>query len=128
MSDSKPLMFIYSIQEIKEAKKETQKNVSLNRIDDIKAMLYYKMDILIEVKTKNTLIEGVVKSVDENGLTIEADNKLEVIKLDEIVHINILRIRILCCYYGHGLLRVPHTVYRSFEVGQHCALLYQHSS
>ena len=65
---------------------------SLNRIDDIKAMLYYKMDILIEVKTKNTLIEGVVKSVDENGLTIEADNKLEVIKLDEIVHINILRL------------------------------------
>lgn len=55
-------------------------------------MLYYKMDILIEVKTKNTLIEGVVKSVDENGLTIEADNKLEVIKLDEIVHINILRL------------------------------------
>lgn len=64
----------------------------MNRIDDIKAMLYYKMDILIEVKTKNTLIEGVVKSVDENGLTIEADNKLEVIKLDEIVHINILRL------------------------------------
>lgn len=91
MSDSKPLMFIDSIQEINEAKKETQ-NVSLNRIDDIKAMLYYKMDILIEVKTKNTLIEGVVKSVDENGLTIEADNKLEVIKLDEIVHINILRL------------------------------------
>ncbi len=73
MSDSKPLMFINSIQEINEAKKETQKNVSLNRIDDIKAMLYYKMDILIEVKT-------------------EADNKLEVIKLDEIVHINILRL------------------------------------
>lgn len=92
MSDSKPLMFIDSIQEINEAKKETQKNVFLNRIDDIKAMLYYKMDILIEVKTKNTLIEGVVKSVDENGLTIEADNKLEVIKLDEIVHINILRL------------------------------------
>ena len=89
MSDSKPLMFIDSIQEINEAKKETQKNVSLNRIDDIKAMLYYKM----EVKTKNTLIEGVVKSVDENGLTIEADNKLEVIKLDEIVHINILRLQ-----------------------------------
>ena len=42
MSDSKPLMFIDSIQEINEAKKETQKNVSLNRIDDIKAMLYYK--------------------------------------------------------------------------------------
>ena len=91
MSDSKPLMFIDSIQEINEAKKETQRNVSLNRIDDIKAMLYY-MDILIEVKTKNTLIEGVVKSVDEKGLTIEADNKLEVIKLDEIVHINILRL------------------------------------
>ena len=35
MSDSKPLMFIDSIQEINEAKKETQKNVSLNRIDDI---------------------------------------------------------------------------------------------
>ena len=93
MSDSKPLMFIDSIQEINDTKKETQRNVSLNRIDDIKAMLYYKMDILIEVKTKNTLIEGVVKSVDEKGLTIEADNKLEVIKLDEIVHINILRLQ-----------------------------------
>lgn len=58
----------------------------------LKQCFIIKWIFLIEVKTKNTLIEGVVKSVDENGLTIEADNKLEVIKLDEIVHINILRL------------------------------------
>ncbi|MBS1477114.1 MAG: hypothetical protein HP024_04125, partial [Acholeplasmatales bacterium] len=70
MSESKPLMFIDSVSEINDAKPEVKKNVSLNRLDDIKAMLYYKMDILIELKIKITLIEGVVKSVDENGLTI----------------------------------------------------------
>ena len=46
MSDSKPLMFIDSIQEINEAKKETQKNVSLNRIEDIKACLLYTCFII----------------------------------------------------------------------------------
>ena len=55
-------------------------------------MLYYKMNILIEVKTKNTLVEGVVKSVDENGLVIEQDGKQSVIRLDDIAHINILRL------------------------------------
>ena len=55
MSDSKPLMFIDSIQEINEAKKETQKNVSLNRIDDIKAMLYYKLLTKNKVRCKLVL-------------------------------------------------------------------------
>lgn len=92
MSDSKPLMFINSIQELNESKKEAKRNVSLNRIDDIKAMLYYKMDILIEVKTKNTLIEGVVKSVDESGLSIDSNGNIIIIKLEDIVHINILHL------------------------------------
>lgn len=93
MADSKPLLFIDSVQEINETEKNIKKsNVSLNRIDDIKAMLYYKMNILIEVKTKNTLVEGVVKSVDENGLVIEQDGKQSVIRLDDIAHINILRL------------------------------------
>lgn len=92
MSESKPLMFIDSVSEINDSKPEVKKNVSLNRLDDIKAMLYYKMDILIELKTKNTLIEGVVKSVDENGLTIDANGQRQLVKLDEIIHINILKL------------------------------------
>jgi hypothetical protein len=92
MSESKPLMFIDSVSEINDAKPEVKKNVSLNRLDDIKAMLYYKMDILIELKTKNTLIEGVVKSVDENGLTIDANGQRQLVKLNEIIHINILKL------------------------------------
>ena len=92
MSESKPLMFIDSVSEINDAKPEVKKNVSLNRLDDIKAMLYYKMDILIELKTKNTLIEGVVKSVDENGLTIDANGQRQLVKLDEIIHINIFKL------------------------------------
>lgn len=93
MSDSKPLMFIDSIQEMKETNKTfLRKNVSLNRLDDIKAMLYYKMNILVEVKTKNTLTEGVVKSVDEDGLKIDFKGNIINIRLDEIENINILKL------------------------------------
>ncbi len=91
--DSEPLLFIDTISQINESIHESKGNkVFLNRIDDIKAMLYYKMDILIEVKTKNTLIEGVVKSVDEFGLKLIVDNQEKTIKLNEIDNINILRL------------------------------------
>lgn len=93
MSDSKPLMFIDSIQEMKETDKTLNKrNVSLNRLDDIEAMLYYKMNILVEVRTKNTLTEGVVKSVDNDGLKIDSKGNIINIRLDEIENINILKL------------------------------------
>lgn len=93
MSDSKPLMFIDSIQEMKETDKTLNKrNVSLNRLDDIEAMLYYKMNILVEIRTKNTLTEGVVKSVDNDGLKIDSKGNIINIRLDEIENINILKL------------------------------------
>ncbi len=93
MSDSKPLMFIDSIQKMKETDKTLNKrNVSLNRLDDIEAMLYYKMNILVEVRTKNTLTEGVVKSVDNDGLKIDSKGNIINIRLDEIENINILKL------------------------------------
>ena len=91
--DSKPLMFIDTITQINDSITNTKKEkVFLNRLDDIKAMLYYKMDILIEVKTKNTLIEGVVKSVDESGLKLIVGNQEKNINLRDIENINILRL------------------------------------
>lgn len=93
MSDSKPLMFIDSISKMKETDNSINKrSVSLNRLDDIKAMLYYKMNILVEVKTKNTLTEGVVKSVDNDGLKIDSKGNIINIRLDEIENINILKL------------------------------------
>ncbi len=91
--DSKPLLFIDTVSQMKESKDILRANkVYLNRLDDIKAMLYYKIDILIEVKMKNTLIEGVVKSVDESGLKLIVNNQEKTISLNEIDNINILRL------------------------------------
>ena len=91
--DSKPLLFIDTVSQMTESKDNLRANkVYLNRLDDIKAMLYYKMDILIEVKMKNTLIEGVVKSVDASGLKLIVNNQEKTISLNEIDNINILRL------------------------------------
>lgn len=93
--DSVPLMFIDTINIINESKKMPvvkENKVYLNRLDDIRAMIYYKINILCEIKTKNTLLEGVVKQVDENGLNIMVNNNLITIPICEIEDINILKV------------------------------------
>lgn len=92
--ETNPLLFIDSIKIINETKEEQKKlnKVYLNRIDDIKAMLYYKMNILCEIKTKNTLYEGVVINVNEDGLQLDVDKKIISIPIYEIENINILKL------------------------------------
>lgn len=92
--DSLPLMFIDTASDIKESKKIERKKLPsyLNRIEDIKAMLYYQLDTLCEIKTTNVVYEGICRSLDEKFLTIEIDHKLVNIPLENIEHITILRI------------------------------------
>lgn len=93
--DSKPLLFIDTVNEINKSKKENIKQkqpVFLNRVEDIKAMLYYKFDILCEIKTKNTLYEGVVKTVNNESLELIIDNEIISIPISIIEDINILKL------------------------------------
>ncbi len=89
--DSTPLMFIETISCINESENVVKKKY-LNRMDDIKAMLYYKMDILCEIKTATTLYEGIVSSLDEKNLKLLIDDNTVLIPIGEITNINILRL------------------------------------
>lgn len=92
--DQNPLLFIDTINVINDTKIDNTKPIKkyLYRLDDIKAMLYYKLDILCEIKTKNTLYEGVVKTLDEFKLELLIDYNLISIPLSEIEDINILKV------------------------------------
>ena len=93
--DSNPLLFIDTINIINESKEKENiptKKKFLYRLDDIKAMLYYKLNILCEIKTKNTLYEGVVKTLEEDKLQLQIDYDLISIPLNEIEDINILKV------------------------------------
>lgn len=96
-----PLLFIDSVtdkrecnsnQEEYDSRQNSRKKVAKHRIDDIEAMLYYRIHVLAEIYTKNAKFEGVVKSVDENGLMLQMDNRIEVIPIIDIQDINILKL------------------------------------
>lgn len=91
IKDSTPLMYIETVSDINESKNIVKKKY-LNRVDDIKAMLYYKIDILCEIKTKDTLYEGIVKKLTDDELFLEIDSSMVNINLDAITDINILRL------------------------------------
>ncbi len=96
-----PLLYIDSINTIKEGKenletydsrKVSKKKIAKHRLDDIRAMLLYKINILCIVKTSQVYIEGVVYSIDENYLNIISNSKNVLIALEDIEDINILKI------------------------------------
>ena len=96
-----PLLFIDSVKDKNEASSnqeyydsriKSRKMVAKHRIDDIKAMLYYRIHVLAEIYTKTVTYEGVVKEVTEAGLRLQMEKQEIMIKLSDIEDINILKL------------------------------------
>lgn len=96
-----PLLFIDSVKDKNEASSnqeyydsriKSRKMVAKHRIDDIKAMLYYRIHVLAEIYTKTVTYEGVVKEVTEAGLRLQMENQEIMINLSDIEDINILKL------------------------------------
>ena len=96
-----PLLFIDSVTDKREcnsnqveydSRQNSRKKIAKHRLEDIEAMLYYRIHVLAEIYTKHAKIEGVVKSVDENGLILQMDNRIESIPIIDIQDINILKL------------------------------------
>lgn len=63
------------------------------RLEDIKAMMLYRINVLCEIITKNGKIEGVVKELNEENIKVtDDDNKTYLVSLDDIIDINILKL------------------------------------
>lgn len=92
-NDSKPTLFINTVSEIHESTDVPKnKKVYLNRLEDIHAMLLYQINILCEIKTKNTLYEGVVIEVTDKVLKLKIDKDVLDIPISSIEDINILKL------------------------------------
>ncbi len=96
-----PLLFIDSVKEPKEANSnqefydsrvKSRKKVAKHRLEDIEAMLYYRIHVLAEIYTKTMTYEGVVKEVSEEGLRLQMENREIRIPIVEIEDINILKL------------------------------------
>lgn len=96
-----PTLFIDSVsdkrdgnenQEHFDSRNVTRKKVAHHRLEDIQAMLYYRIHILAEVYTKIATYEGIVEEVNELGLKLQTDNGLQMIPIVEIEDINILKL------------------------------------
>ena len=95
-----PLLFIDTIsenvnssnQEFFDSRIKSKKAKAKYRVEDIEAMLYYRIHVLAEIYTKTATYEGVVLSVDKTGLRLQKENKIIEILLDDIENINILKL------------------------------------
>lgn len=96
-----PLLFIDSVsdrnenlsnQEIYDSRIKTRKKVAKHRLEDIEAMLYYRIHVLAEVYTKTTHYEGIVKSLNNDGLKLKLENDEILIPIIDIEDINILKL------------------------------------
>lgn len=96
-----PLMFIDSFksnnenasnQEIFDSRYQ-KRSLKRYRLEDIKAMLLYRINVLCEINTKNGKIEGVVKELNEENIMVnDENNKTHLVSLDDILDINILKL------------------------------------
>lgn len=96
-----PTLFIDSVSDKKEGNENQdffdsrnvkRKKVAHHRLEDIEAMLYYRIHVLAEIYTKHGTYEGIVEEVNELGLKLQMDNELTLIPIVEIEDINILKL------------------------------------
>lgn len=96
-----PLLFIDSVkdeakatsnQEFFDSRSTSRKKVARHRLEDIEAMLYYRIHVLAEIHTKDRIIEGIVTKVSEDGLVLQTEDKEIKIPIVDIVDINILKL------------------------------------
>ncbi len=96
-----PLLFIDSVkdenkassnQEYFDSRVKTRKHVAHHRLEDIEAMLYYRIHVLAEIKTKTKTYEGVVNKVSNEGLVLQLEDKEITVAINDIEDINILKL------------------------------------
>ncbi|MDE7213605.1 MAG: hypothetical protein K2N42_03390 [Anaeroplasmataceae bacterium] len=96
-----PTLFIDSVSDKKDGNENQdffdsrnikRKKVAHHRLEDIEAMLYYRIHVLAEIYTKTATYEGVVEEVNELGLKLQMDDELKLIPIVEIEDINILKL------------------------------------
>ena len=80
-----------SNQEYFDSRVSTKKKHCKYRLEDIKAMLFYRINILAEITTKNDVFEGVVVDVFSDGIIMQINNKNVTIPLIDVIEINILK-------------------------------------
>ena len=98
--ENDPLLFIQTVndknlntsnQEYFDSRLTTKKKQCKYRLEDIKAMLFYRINVLAEITTKNDIYEGVVTDLFSDGLIMKVDNKIVTIPLIDVIEINILK-------------------------------------
>ena len=96
-----PTLFIDSVsdkrdgnenQDFFDSRNVKRKKIAHHRLEDIEAMLYYRIHVLAEIYTKQGTYEGIVEEVNELGLKLQMENELKVIPIVEIEDINILKL------------------------------------
>lgn len=95
-----PLMFIDSFKTNLENtgnqkdydSRNKKKNLKKYRLEDIKAMLLYRINVLCEIRFDDDKIEGIVTKLDEETLTVRIDRSLKEIPISSIKEINILKL------------------------------------
>ncbi|MDE5868016.1 MAG: hypothetical protein K2H02_03635 [Anaeroplasmataceae bacterium] len=98
---NEPTLFIHSVDDKKEgsenqdfydSRNASRKKVAHHRLEDIEAMLYYRIHVLAEVYTKRGTFEGIVEEVSDLGLKLQMENEIKMIPIVEIEDINILKL------------------------------------
>ena len=96
-----PILFIESVndkkdgnenQEFYDSRCNKKKRLAKYRLEDIEAMLYYRIHVLAEVYTKDYTYEGIVEEVSEKGIVLQIENEVKTIPIVEILDINILKL------------------------------------
>lgn len=96
-----PTLFIDSVNDKKDGNENQdffdsrnvkRKRVAHHRLEDIEAMLYYRIHVLAEIYTKIKTYEGIVEEVNELGLKLQTDSGIINIPIVEIEDINILKL------------------------------------
>ena len=98
---NEPILFIDSVNDKKDGKENQEyydsrngkkKRLAKYRLEDIEAMLYYRIHVLAEVYTKGGTYEGIVEEVSEKGIVLQMENSKKTIPIIEIEDINILKL------------------------------------
>ncbi|MDE5714907.1 MAG: hypothetical protein K2I42_02125 [Anaeroplasmataceae bacterium] len=99
--ENEPTLFIDSVSDKKDGSENQdffdsrtikRKKVAHHRLEDIEAMLYYRIHVLAEIYTKTAMLEGIVEEVSDLGLKLRMENGTKLIPIVEIEDINILKL------------------------------------
>lgn len=97
-----PILFIDSISiknegnenqiEFDSRTQKNKKNLIIHRIEDIKAMLFFKMNIAVNIKTKSDDFAGIVDNIDDEAVFLKEGNGIKKVLINNIEQISIKKI------------------------------------